>query len=137
MKFLGRVSMREACCWRRLSASVSYSPTLRCFAAQEPLSHPKFPDIGLSQWESPGLGQFWGEAMLGAGMLLSPVPGKAGPEASSPGEGLHFYAGSVSSHVAPALPEDGALQMCLQHDPVGVSSLQVVPGPSARELRWG
>lgn len=60
-------------------------------------------------WESPGLGQFWGEAALGTGMLLSPVPGKAGPKAPSPGEGLRFYAGSMSSHVALALPEDGAL----------------------------
>ena len=70
-------------------------------------------------------------------MLLSPVPGKAGPEASSPSEGLHFHAGSVSSHIVLALTEDRALQMCLQHDPVSVINLQVVPGPSAWELRGG
>lgn len=126
MKFLGCVSMQEACCWRRLSALVSHSLTPWFFTAQEPLSHPKFPDISLSQsppspsrgQESPGLRQFWGETVLGAGMLLTPVPGKVGPKASSPGDGLRFQAGSMSSHITPALPEDRALQMCLRHDPV-------------------
>lgn len=51
-------------------------------------------------------------------MLLTPVPGKVGPKTSSPGDRLRFQAGSVSSHVTPALPEDRALQMCLWHDPV-------------------
>lgn len=72
MKFLGCVSLQEACCWRCLSALVSHSLTLWFFTAREPLSHPKFPDISLSQsplspshrrraqgWDSFGERQRW------------------------------------------------------------------------------
>lgn len=37
-------------------------------------------------------------------MFVPSIPGKAGPEASSPSERLHFYAESISSHMALALP---------------------------------
>lgn len=77
-------------------------------------------------WESLGLGQFQGEAALGARMLLSPTPGKAGPKAPER-EQLHC----LGPH------REWSPIDCLQHDYVGVVSLQVVPGPLVWELCWG
>lgn len=121
MKFLGRVSVQEACCQRCLPALVNNSLTSWCFAAQEPLSHPKFPDMSLSQGPpNPshcGRAQGWhsfGERQhRELGCSCPSFLRRASSKAPSSGKGLHFYAGSVSSRVAPYRGASGTTPLVL------------------------
>lgn len=84
-------------------------------------------------WESPGRGRFQGEAALGVGMLLFPIPGKAGPKAArAPAKGCAFVQGAWQPRCPGPSRERG-----LRHDSIGIGSLQVVPGPWVWELCWG